>query len=188
CFSGHARDDAHPFPAFYPLSNYPQAWSAAALFAMIQAMVGIYPYAPLDLLLVDPHLPEWLPQITLTNLKVGKGRIDIRFYREKHGGSDYEILDVRGKLHRAASTEPLVARGHARRTYQRLSDEFHTGKIGGWNNAASVLTARSPALLLASGRRRRSLPPGTSPGRCLNAGACFHPGPGFQAWLYREAR
>ena len=23
--------------------------------AMIQAMVGIYPYAPLDLLLVDPH-------------------------------------------------------------------------------------------------------------------------------------
>src|SRR5215468_297808 len=111
CFSGHARDDAHPFPAFYPLSNYPQAWSSGALFAMIQAMVGIYPYAPLDLLLVDPHLPEWLPQITLTNLKVGKGRIDIRFYREKHGGSDYEILDVRGKLHvlRQPSPWSLVA-------------------------------------------------------------------------------
>ena len=85
--------------AFYPRSNYPQAWSAAALFAMIQAIIGVYPYAPMELLLVDPHLPPWLPDITLTNLKVGKGSIDIRFYREKDGSSDYEILDVRGTLH-----------------------------------------------------------------------------------------
>jgi glycogen debranching enzyme len=99
CFTGHRRDEAHPFPAFYPRSNYPQAWSAAALFAMIQAMVGVYPYAPLELLLIDPHLPDWLPNLTLTNLKVGKGSIDIRFHRAKDGSSHYEILDVRGTLH-----------------------------------------------------------------------------------------
>ncbi len=99
CFSGHRRDAAHPFPAFYPRANAPQAWSAASLFAMIQAMAGIYPYAPMELLLVDPHLPEWLPAITLTNLKVGKAALDIRFYRSKDGSSDYEILDVRGTLH-----------------------------------------------------------------------------------------
>lgn len=98
-FSGHARDDQHPFPAFYPKSCYPQAWSAAATFAMIQAMLGIYPYAPMELLLVDPHLPDWLPTLTVTNLKVGKAAIDIRFYREKDGASDYEILDIRGHLH-----------------------------------------------------------------------------------------
>jgi|SRR5579864_394466 len=111
CFSGHRRDSATPFPAFYPLSNYPQAWSAASLFAMIQAMVGIYPYAPMDVLLVDPHLPEWLPQIRLTNLRVGKGRIDIRFYREKDGSSNYEILDQHGPLHvlRQPSPWSLVA-------------------------------------------------------------------------------
>lgn len=111
CFSGHPRDEWHPFPAFYPQSNYPQAWSAAALFAMIQAMVGIYPYAPLNVLLVDPHLPDWLPNITLSNLKVGESRADIRFYRNKDGDSDYEVLDVRGRLHvfRQPSPWSLVA-------------------------------------------------------------------------------
>lgn len=48
---------------------------------------------------------------TLTNLRVGKARIDIRFYRQKHGDSDYEILDVRGPLHvlRQPSPWSLVA-------------------------------------------------------------------------------
>ncbi len=98
-FSGHARDEQHPFPAFYPKSCSPQAWSAAATFAMIQALLGIYPYAPMELMLLDPHLPEWLPELTVTNLKVGKAAVDIRFYREKDGNSDYEILDLRGHLH-----------------------------------------------------------------------------------------
>jgi glycogen debranching enzyme len=98
-FSGHSRDEAHPFPAFYPKSCYPQAWSAAATFAMIQAMLGIYPYAPMNMLLVDPHLPDWLPNFTVRNLKVGKAAIDIRFYRDKSGFSDYQILDLRGSLH-----------------------------------------------------------------------------------------
>jgi glycogen debranching enzyme len=98
-FSGHPRDEQHPFPAFYPKSCYPQAWSAAATFAMMQAMLGIYPYAPMELLLLDPHLPEWLPEITLKNLKVGKAAVDLHFYREKDGSSDYRILDIRGHLH-----------------------------------------------------------------------------------------
>lgn len=98
-FSGHARDDRHPFPAFYPKSCYPQAWSAAAMFTMIQAMLGIYPYAPMELLLLDPHLPDWLPEITLRNLKVGKAAVDLHFYREKDGSSDYRILEMRGHLH-----------------------------------------------------------------------------------------
>jgi hypothetical protein len=99
CFSGHQRDAEHPFPALYPKANVPQAWSASALFALLQAMLGIYPYAPLNALLLDPHLPEWLPQITLENLRVGKASATIRFYREKDGTSDYEVLDKRGPLH-----------------------------------------------------------------------------------------
>ena len=99
CFSGHARDQKHPFPAFYPKSCYPQAWSAAAVLSMVQAMLGVYPYAPMELLLVDPHLPDWLPNFTLRNLKVGKAAVDIRFYRRPDGLSDYEILGMRGHLH-----------------------------------------------------------------------------------------
>src|SRR5207237_1271456 len=28
-------------------------------------LLGIYPYAPLKMLLLDPHLPAWLPEITI---------------------------------------------------------------------------------------------------------------------------
>jgi glycogen debranching enzyme len=98
CFSGHQRDREHPFPALYPKANWPQAWSAAALFTIVQAMLGVYPFAPMRVLFVDPQLPEWLPEITLHNLRVGNAKTTIRFYR--HGGrSHYEVLEKRGKLH-----------------------------------------------------------------------------------------
>ncbi|HYH86779.1 MAG TPA: glycogen debranching N-terminal domain-containing protein [Pyrinomonadaceae bacterium] len=98
-FSGHQRDEDHPFPAIYPQANSPQAWSASAVFCLLQAMLGLYPYAPLNMLLVDPHMPEWLPEITLSNLRVGDAVVTIRFYRTKSGKGDYEVLDKRGPLH-----------------------------------------------------------------------------------------
>ena len=63
---------------------------------MVQAMLGLYPYAPLRLLLVDPHLPEWLPEIRLEGLRVGKARVSLRFFRTRNGRSDYQVLDMRG--------------------------------------------------------------------------------------------
>ena len=60
--------------------------------------MGIYPYAPLDLLIVAPRLPAWLPEITLSNLPVGNAVGAIRFYRNAEGLSSYKILDKRGKL------------------------------------------------------------------------------------------
>ena len=98
-FSGHARDAQHPFPSHYPGANSPQAWSASAVFSLLQAMLGLYPYAPLHLLLLDPHLPEWLPEITLRNVRVGDAVATIRFYRKNDGASDYHIVDTTGSLH-----------------------------------------------------------------------------------------
>jgi len=98
-FSGHPRDDAHPFPALNPKTNWPQAWSSSAMFSLMQAMLGIYPYAPLNTLIVDPHLPEWLPEITLEGLRVGDSSATIRFYRKESGSSDYHIVDLNGPLH-----------------------------------------------------------------------------------------
>jgi glycogen debranching enzyme len=97
--AGHQRDSLHPFPAIYPKANWPQAWSASAPFTSLQAILGLYPYAPLNALLLDPHLPEWLPEISLRALQVGKAKVDIRFYRTRDGESDYEILEKRGRLH-----------------------------------------------------------------------------------------
>lgn len=98
-FSGHARSLDAPFPAFYPQANSPQAWSASAVFCMIQAMLGLYPYAPLKMLMLDPHLPEWLPQITIRGLKVGEAKATIRFYRKDDGSTSYRVEDVDGTLH-----------------------------------------------------------------------------------------
>lgn len=98
-FAGHARDDDHPFPAIYPKANSPQAWSSSALFLILQSMLGIYPFAPLHTLIVDPHLPEWMPELTITNLRVGEAAADLRFFRNSGGASDYEVLEKRGHLH-----------------------------------------------------------------------------------------
>jgi glycogen debranching enzyme len=98
CFSGHPRDEAHPFPALYPKTNWPQAWSASSVFAILQAMLGLYPFAPTNLLLLDPHLPDWLPEISLRNLHVGNAVVSIRFYR-KGKGTHFDVLDKKGRLH-----------------------------------------------------------------------------------------
>ena len=77
----------------------PQAWSASAPFKIIKALLGIHPYAPDSFLLLDPHLPEWLPEITLKGLRVGDAAVSIRFFRDKGGTSNYEVLDKRGSVH-----------------------------------------------------------------------------------------
>lgn len=122
-FSGHARDHDHPFPAFYPQANSPQAWSASAVFTILQSLLGLYPYAPLRMLLVDPHLPAWLPEITLKNLRVGDATVTLRFFRdERDGTSDYEVLDKRGRLHVLRQPSPWsLTAGFAERLRDALS-------------------------------------------------------------------
>jgi glycogen debranching enzyme len=105
-FSGHPRDSEHPFPALYPKTNWPQAWSSSALFSLLQALLGLYPYAPLNLLIVDPQLPDWLPEITLEGLHVGAATVDIRFYRDSDGRSDYQVVDRQGPVHIVRQPSP----------------------------------------------------------------------------------
>ena len=48
-----------------------------------QAMPGLHEDAPRGKLYVDPALPDWLPDVTLTDLRLGRQRFDIRFWREE---------------------------------------------------------------------------------------------------------
>jgi glycogen debranching enzyme len=105
-FAGHQRDEDHPFPGLYPNANSPQAWSASAVWCLLQSMLGLYPYAPLNLLLLDPHLPSWLPEVSLLNLHVGAAAVDLRFHRTRNGQSSYEVLDKRGPLHIVRQPSP----------------------------------------------------------------------------------
>jgi glycogen debranching enzyme len=98
CVAGHPRDADHPFPAVYPAANSPQAWSTTTVYTLLQAMLGMQPFAPLRLLFVDPQLPPWLPEITIQHMRVGKAVISLRFFRKPDGRSDYEVTDKRGRL------------------------------------------------------------------------------------------
>ena len=69
------------FPVQYLGANVPQAWAAGSVFSLMQAILGINPDAPRRRLMIDPALPDWLPDITLTDLRLGQERITIRFRR-----------------------------------------------------------------------------------------------------------
>ena len=98
-FAGHQRDEEHPFPGMYPKANWPQAWSASAPFTVMQALLGIFPYAPLNTLFLDPWLPEWLPEFCVEEMTIGRARVSLRFNRDKNGRTDYKVTDLKGKLH-----------------------------------------------------------------------------------------
>ncbi len=105
--SGHPRDSAHPFPAVYPHASWPQGWSSSGTIAMVQAMLGLYPYAPLNMLLLDPQLPEWLPEITLHDFRVAGAVATLRFFRKKDGSSSYKVEKKEGKLHVLRQPSPF---------------------------------------------------------------------------------
>ncbi|MDB5403828.1 MAG: hypothetical protein JWQ55_5846 [Rhodopila sp.] len=88
-YAGVERTEAS-FPVQYLGANVPQAWAAGSCFALLQAMLGIQPDAPADKLYVDPDLPEWLPDVTLMDLRLGRRHLDIRFRRE----GDKTVWDV----------------------------------------------------------------------------------------------
>src|SRR6185437_2285881 len=97
-FGGHARDRRHPHPGIYPGACTPQAWSASAVIFLVHAMLGITPLAQAGTLIVDPALPDWLPEVTLEGIRVGPARVDLRFRRDASGGTDHEILVLSGEL------------------------------------------------------------------------------------------
>ena len=106
CIAGHDRDEDHPFPAVYPAANSPQAWSATTTYVLLQAMLGLQPYAPLNMLFIDPHLPSWLPEITISGIRVADAVISLRFFRKADGSSDYEILEQRGPSYLVRQPSP----------------------------------------------------------------------------------
>lgn len=95
---GYARGD-RPIPGAYPRSNTLQLWNATVFPMVLQSLLGLQPLAPLRLIVVDPHLPEWMPDVVIENLSVGDARATLHFWRDQDGGSHGEIVAKRGSLH-----------------------------------------------------------------------------------------
>jgi glycogen debranching enzyme len=70
------------FPIPYLEANVPQAWAAASVFQLLQAILGLQADAPNNQLFIDPYLPEFLSQLTLRKLEVGTALVDLHFWRE----------------------------------------------------------------------------------------------------------
>ncbi|MEJ1977342.1 MAG: glycogen debranching N-terminal domain-containing protein [Acetobacteraceae bacterium] len=79
-YAGIERDSGN-FPVQYLGANVPQAWAAGSVFSLLQAMIGFQPDAPNGILAIDPTLPDWLPDLTVRDLRVGAQCFDIRFTR-----------------------------------------------------------------------------------------------------------
>lgn len=95
---GLPRDARYPHPGIYPQSSEPQGWSASMIVLLIQALLGMRAVAPLGLLLVDPHLPEWLPDLRLTGVHVGNSDLDLRFRRVAGEGTRYAVTRHAGAV------------------------------------------------------------------------------------------
>ncbi len=80
-YSGLQRDPSN-FPVQYLGANVPQAWAAGSCFTLVQLMLGFQPDAPAGKLYIDPHLPDWLPELTLRDLRVGAQLFDLRLWRD----------------------------------------------------------------------------------------------------------
>ena len=97
CVGGYARGE-FATPGAYPQANAPQLWNATAFPLMVQSLLGLLPVAPYELLMLDPALPAWLPEIVVHDLKVGAAQVSLRFWRDEPGKSHYEVLRKRGTL------------------------------------------------------------------------------------------
>ncbi len=89
-YAGIQRDDDN-FPVQYLGANVPQAWAAGSVFSMVQAILGLKIDAPAGHILVDPTLPDWLPDVTLRDLRMGEELFDIRFSRDGEA-TEFEVL------------------------------------------------------------------------------------------------
>nr|MBA3307053.1 amylo-alpha-1,6-glucosidase [Chloroflexota bacterium] len=77
-FSGLPRDEG-AFPVQYLGANVPQAWAAASVFRLVAVLCGIHAHSDASgsRLYVAPALPEWIPELTLTRLRAGRGSLDL---------------------------------------------------------------------------------------------------------------
>jgi hypothetical protein len=74
-------------------------------------MLGLWPIAWMNTLVLDPDLPGWMPEIVLRNLRVGDASVTLRFWRKDSGDSTWEVLHQERSLHivRQPAPESLTA-------------------------------------------------------------------------------
>ncbi len=82
-------------PTLYPVACAPQAWASATPFALLQASLGLeFEPAENEIRLRNPHLPAFLEEVILRNLRLGQSSIDLSIRRH---GEDISLQVLRSK-------------------------------------------------------------------------------------------
>jgi glycogen debranching enzyme len=96
-FCGFARDPGEG-PILYPVACAPQAWSAASVFLLFQACLGLTIDAGASKIsFVSPWLPPFLNEARILNLQVAEANIDLAVVRHEHDVS-VKVLGRRGDV------------------------------------------------------------------------------------------
>jgi glycogen debranching enzyme len=81
CGFPRRRDEG---PTNYPVACSPQAWSAGALFLLIQSALGLsIDASKQEVFLFQPALPDFLQELRIMNLRIGKATIDLSLERHE---------------------------------------------------------------------------------------------------------
>jgi glycogen debranching enzyme len=78
-FAGLVREES-TFPVQYLGANVPQAWAAGCVIQLVSMLAGIDARSDADgsRIYVDPALPDWLPELSIANLRAGRGQVSLR--------------------------------------------------------------------------------------------------------------
>ncbi len=76
-FCGFPQDPGEG-PILYPVACAPQAWSAASVFLLLQACLGLeVSGVEKQVYFTRPHLPSFVGEVRIHNLEVGDGHVDL---------------------------------------------------------------------------------------------------------------
>jgi glycogen debranching enzyme len=80
------RREAGLRPVPYPVACHPQAWSAASIFMVLQAMLGMQVHGFERRVVFAAHMiPPWLDWLSVEGMKVGDGRVSFVLRRSPNG-------------------------------------------------------------------------------------------------------
>ena len=86
-------------PTLYPVACAPQAWAAAAPFALLEACLGLeFDAVSNTVRFRHPRLPEFLDWVRIRGLRIGEAHLDVQFRRH---GADVaaNVLHRDGPIH-----------------------------------------------------------------------------------------
>ncbi|HVB02049.1 MAG TPA: glycogen debranching N-terminal domain-containing protein [Acidimicrobiales bacterium] len=96
-FAGFDRDRGS-FPVQCLGANVPQAWSSGAIIHLVSTFLGIDPNAQYGTVRLQPNLPEWMSEVTMSQLRVGESSLDLRFTKGHDGRDEVEVLSNKDGL------------------------------------------------------------------------------------------